>query len=219
MKKKKRKIKYKSVLKTLLVLIVLVFFLFYFSNLKITNIYIKGNSRLSDLDVIKIAKLEDYPSLVKIPNYLIKKRLIKDSNIIDAKVYKKLTKVYIEIKENMPLFYNNNLSKTVMLDKSLKDIKVTPYLVNYVPDTIYDKFVNKMALIDEAVLTRISDITYQPNSVDDERFYLAMSDGNYVYLNLNTFTKLNNYTQMLKQFGSHKGILYLDSGEYFEIKN
>ena len=51
-----------------------------------------------------------------------------------------------------------------------------------------------------------------------ERFYLTMTDGNYVYITLSSFNKINNYIEMYKQFQGKKGILYLDAGEYFEIK-
>ena len=122
--------------------------------------------------------------------------------------------------ENRPVFYNSNTSKVVMLDKSERDGDVvTPYLLNYVPDTVYPKFVDAMCKVNPEILTRISDIEYSPNTVDTERFYLTMTDGNYVYLTINNFTRINNYIEMIKQFQNKKGILYLDSGEYFEIKN
>ena len=44
-----------------------------------------------------------------------------------------------------------------------------------------------------------------------------MNDGNYVYLTLNKFNKINNYLEIVRTFNNVKGILYLDSGEYFEI--
>ena len=45
-----------------------------------------------------------------------------------------------------------------------------------------------------------------------------MSDGNYVYLTLNKFMKINNYLEIVKTFNNNKGILYLDSGEYFVLR-
>ena len=44
-----------------------------------------------------------------------------------------------------------------------------------------------------------------------------MNDGNYVYLTLNKFLKINSYLDIVKEFNNKKGILYLDSGEYFKI--
>ena len=74
-----------------------------------------------------------------------------------------------------------------------------------------------MGLLNKDILIRISEIKYDPNDIDNERFYLTMNDGNYVYLTLNKFDKINNYLEIVKTFNNKKGILYLDSGEYFEI--
>ena len=68
-------------------------------------------------------------------------------------------------------------------------------------------------------MLKISEIKYDPNDIDKERFYLTMNDGNYVYLTLNKFNKINSYLEIVKSFNDTKGILYLDSGEYFEIFN
>ena len=218
-RKKKKRIKYKNVFKFLLfvVLIVFIFKTIIFSN--ISNIYISGNSYLKDQEIIKIAKLEDYPSVFRTFRFVIKKRLVSDDMIISAKVHKKGKKIYIEVVENRPILYDSNISKIIMLDKTQKDGNaITPYLVNYVPDTIYDKFIDCLTNIKPDVISRISDIEYNPNTVDMERFYLTMTDGNYVYITLNNFNKINNYIEMYKQFQGKKGILYLDAGEYFEIK-
>ena len=74
-----------------------------------------------------------------------------------------------------------------------------------------------MSKINRDILNRISEIKYDPNSVDKERFIFTMNDGNYVYLTLIHFEKINNYVEILKNFESQKGILYLDSGEYFQV--
>ena len=44
-----------------------------------------------------------------------------------------------------------------------------------------------------------------------------MDDGNYVYLTLSKLSSVNNYVSIIKNFESKKGILFLDSGEYFQI--
>ena len=67
------------------------------------------------------------------------------------------------------------------------------------------------------ILTRISEIEYKPNDVDQERFFLIMNDGNYVYLTLYKFNNMNKYLNIIKTFENKKGILYLDSGEYFDV--
>ena len=67
------------------------------------------------------------------------------------------------------------------------------------------------------VFERISSIKYDPNDVDSGRFLLSMRDGNYVYLSINKFTNINNYIKIIRKFENKKGILYLDSGEYFKV--
>jgi len=44
-----------------------------------------------------------------------------------------------------------------------------------------------------------------------------MNDGNYVYLTLYSFSLANKYDEILPTLEDKKGILYLDSGNYFEI--
>ena len=67
------------------------------------------------------------------------------------------------------------------------------------------------------ILNRISEIKYDPNDVDQERFYLIMNDGNKVYLTIKKFLLINNYIDIVKKFNNAKGIIYLDSGEYFDV--
>lgn len=216
--KKKRKISGKKVLRFFLLVAAALIAYSILTHTKISNIYITGNNTLKDQEIIRLAGLEDYPSVVKNGSLIIKKRLKSSDMIIDAKVRISFNKVYIEIKENRPLFYNKSKNKTIMLDGKEMDMITTPYLLNYIPDTIYDEFVKKMTDINPDILERISDIEYNPNTVDSKRFYLSMTDGNYVYLTLNYFNKINGYLDMIKQFNGRKGILYLDSGGYFEIK-
>ena len=67
-------------------------------------------------------------------------------------------------------------------------------------------------------LSKISDIEYKPNDYDKDRFLLYMDDGNVVYLTLTKFKMINHYNDVLKQLENHKGILYLDNGNHFQIK-
>ena len=66
---------------------------------------------------------------------------------------------------------------------------------------------------------KISEIEYSPNLYDKERFIFYMNDDNVVYVTLTKLKEFNNYNKIKEQLGTHKGILYLDSGNYFEIKD
>ena len=90
-------------------------------------------------------------------------------------------------------------------------------MINYIPDTKTEKFQKKIKEINIDILSRISDIEYSPNEVDKNRLLLTMNDGNYVYITINKLPNMNNYVNIVKEFGGKKGILYLDSGEYFKI--
>ena len=65
---------------------------------------------------------------------------------------------------------------------------------------------------------KISDIEYVPNDYDKDRFLLYMDDGNMVYLTLTKFKQIEYYNDVLEQLEGRKGILYLDSGNHFQIK-
>ena len=71
---------------------------------------------------------------------------------------------------------------------------------------------------DMEVLKKISEIKYDPNEYDEDRFLLYMNDQNYVYVTLTKFDLLDKYNETVKKLNGKKGILYLDSGNYFEIK-
>lgn len=220
-RKKTYKIRYVNVL-----VIFLIFYLFYqlflqIYRLPIKNIYIQNNFYLKDQDIIELSLIHDYPSTFLNSSMTIKKRLLESPYILDCKVSKKkLTEVWIEVEENRPIFYSKSSEKTVY-QNGYEDEKqyFIPTLVNYVPDTIYEKFIEKMSVVNEDVLSRISEIEYNPNDVDDKRFLLTMKDDNYVYLTLYTFENINSYLEVIKRFSTEKGILYLDSGEYFKVYN
>ena len=138
--------------------------------------------------------------------------------IKDAKVYKRgLKNIVIEVKENLPLFYYLPKQKTILMDKTeTGDNFSVPTVINYVPDKVYAKFLKAISSIDYSIIKRISEIKYDPN-IDNERFLLTMTDGNYVYINIKNFELINNYLTIISNFKDKKGILYLDSGSHFEV--
>jgi len=201
------------------ILVVIIWTSIFILNIKISNIFILNNSFLNDQYIIEKALISDYPSVIKNPNFLIKKRLEKDDFIKSVKVYKKgFSKVYIEVLENRPLFYDEVLNKTVLSDKKkVNENFSVPIVINDISDNYYDLFIEQMDKIDNNILRMISEIEFVPNEVDDNRFYLTMSDGNFIYININTFEKLNMYLTIKENLPKEKGILYLDYGNNFEI--
>ena len=45
-----------------------------------------------------------------------------------------------------------------------------------------------------------------------------MNDGNEVYITVTKVGVLNKYVDIVKKLNKKNGILYLDSGNYFEVK-
>lgn len=218
-KTKKRKIRYDRIIIFLIILIIIFSFFSYFFNLKITNIYILNNNILSDQEIIEFAELSDYPSTFQNLSFQIENRIKNNIYVKDVNVTKKwFTQVYIDITENRPLFYYEYNKKTILSDKrETTDLHSVPTVINYITDSYYDKFIEEMNKLDESILSRISEIKFYPNEVDDNRFLLTMSDGNYVYVNISTFNKLNKYITILESLPKENGILYLDYGNNFEI--
>lgn len=218
-KKKRRRLRYGRIFLAIFIVGLLGYLFFHFVKFNIKTITIHGNQILSDQEVITIASLESYPSTFTKPILAIKNNLEKSDFIKKAKVRKKgLFQVDITIEENKPLFYNKTAKKTVLSDgtESEKMFDV-PILINYVPDKIYQQLLEKMNLIQSDIVKRISEIEYKPNDVDQNRFLLSMQDGNYVYVTIYKFEHLNSYVDIIRKFENQKGILYLDSGEYFKV--
>lgn len=221
-KPKRRKIRYGRILLVFFIFCICFYFVSFLLKIKIQNIYIKGNEKLSDQEIIELANLQNYPSYAKTFRMELKRKLEQDPRIVSAKIQKKKWKVYIEIKENIPLFYNQTTKKTILFDfRETEELWNAPILLNYVPDTIYEQFKKKMKQIEPDILERVSEIMYQPNKVDEERFLFTMCDGNYVYLTLETLEIINHYVSIYAEFtskhGNKKGILNLDSGQFFTI--
>lgn len=217
--KKRIKIHYGRIIIALIIISLVLYIFNCLFKFPIKNIYIYNNTIYSDQQIIDMAGISDYPSIIGTKSITISRRLERDDYIKKATVTKrKLKEVHIDIEENYPLFYNSTNKKTILKDESkVKSSIPAPVLINYVPDTVYKEFVSKMAKIDRNIIDRMSEIKYDPNTVDDERFLITMNDGNYVYLTVLYFEKINNYVEILKNFENKKGILYLDSGEYFQV--
>lgn len=224
-----KKTKKKVHIKILPVFITLLFFCFlcligyYVSKLPIKNIYISGNIYLTDQEIIEQANIDNYPSFVMTSSGQIKKNLLKNSLLETVKITKKWWGIVeIKVEEHNILFRQYDNDEVVVLDNQ-KEITDTnnryqvPKLLNYVPDNKYKSFVKGMNQIDSDIKIQISEITYVPNEQDKDRFLLYMNDGNYVYLTLTKFKQINYYEEVLKKLDGSKGILYLDSGNHFQI--
>ena len=220
-KEKKVKIKVIPFLIVLLFLVICLFIGYLLLNIKITNIYVKGNNYINDQIIIEEANLENYPSFFKTSKNSIKNKLLKNPYIKKVTVTKKLFGIIeINVEEKNILFRKDEDRLIVLEDSKEIDDNNTynvPILLNYIPDTKYNTFIKKMNEVDASIKSQISEIRYYPNQQDDDRFLLYMNDGNSVYLTLTKFKQINYYEEVLDQLNGQKGILYLDSGNHFKV--
>lgn len=221
---KKKKLKLLPCFIVLLLFGGLSFLVYFFLNLPIKNLIVKNTVYLNDDYVLELAGVKDYPSFWLLSTNEIEKKLETSPYILEADIERNFFHVLvISVTENKPLFINNTNHTVVFADK--EEVKIdeeidlfrVPRLINYVPDNKYKTFVKGMANIKKDILGKISDIEYQPNDYDKDRFLLYMDDGNMVYLTLTKFDMINYYNDVLSQLENKKGILYLDNGNHFQI--
>ena len=217
---KKRHLRVGRLLFLIFVLALICFLIIKFVDVPIRSIIIKGNNILSDQEIIEQAQLEDYPSYFSTFGFSLKNKLLKNPYIKNAKVTKGLLSIKITIEERKVLYIDKTTGNKVTEDKEINDDKIVcaPYLINEVPKDKQKKFINAMNKIDADILCQISEIMYDPNDIDADRYYLYMNDGNSVYLTVNKFSKINKYNTILENVGKQNGTLYLDYGDYFEVK-
>ena len=120
----------------------------------------------------------------------------------------------------MVLYIKSDTNEKVTIDGVIKDKKLVcaPYLLENVPEKKQARFIKAMNKIDADILCQMSQIKYDPNEIDNDRYYVFMNDGNSVYLTVNKFDKINKYNTILENVGKQNGTLYLDYGDYFEVK-
>ncbi len=220
-KKIKRHLRWKPFLVLLSFLFILVGGFYYVVNLSIKNIYIIGNTLLSDHDIILAANIKDYPKMFKYSKITLQKNISKldlvDSVVVKKSLFGKLT---IEIEEAKVLFYNRSNGSYVLSngnETANGDFTGIPFLLNVVPDSIYERLIKELSNISMDSLKMVSEIEYSPSKsgdvvIDDTRFLLRMNDGNQVYINLINIDRLDMYAitySALPQ--TEKGILELDS--------
>ena len=219
-KKKKRRLRFKRLFLLLLIISAIFFVCSNFINIPIMSVTINGNQNLTDNDILKLSKLDNYPSFFTSFTFKIKEDLLKSPYISEAKVSKKIFSIKISVIENKVLYIDKNTKEKVFLDGRIKDNKIlcAPFLINEVPSDKQDDFLKALNKIDEDVLCKMSEIKYDPNDKDYDRYFVNMNDGNGIYLTVNKFKKINNYDRILENIGKQNGVLYLDYGDFFEAR-
>lgn len=218
--KKKIKIHWVSILILIGILTCCYFGGSYLIKIPTKNVYIKGNTILTDFQIMSATKLIDYPAYYTLPSYSVSLRLKNNPLIKKVKVKKRIYPTFvIQIEEYVPLFINNETGKVVLENEKEVDLEniSLPRLMNYVPNDKYTSFIKGLLKIDKDTRKLMSDIIYEPNEQDKDRFRILMSDGNTVYLTLTKFKQMNYYKDVVVKLEGKKGILYFDSGNHFQV--
>lgn len=215
----KRKLRIFRLLLFLIIIGIISFLVYFILTCKIKNIIITNNNYLTDDEIIKTAKIENYPSFFTTLNYVIEKRIDKMPLVKSVKVTKELhSTIKIKVKEYKILLEKDNKYILENGDKvDITKIVSVPRLINDVPDKKYKQLLDNLNNVNTDVLGKISEIEYTPNTYDKDRFLLYMNDSNSVYLTLTKFEMINYYDRVLAQLENKHGILYLDSGNHFKI--
>ena len=220
---KKKKIRILPFFLLILILAAIFFTVEIVLDSKIKNIIVEGNEIISDQQIIRQAGIEDYPSFYKNISSSLEKKIEEIPWIKKVKVKKEFYRVVvIEVEEHKALFEKETNGKYVLENKEeiTTDLNLpysVPKLTNEMPEDQYDRFIKNLQKVDEGVREKISEIKYDPNDYDKDRFLLYMDDGNSVYLTLTKFEMINYYNDVLPQLDGRKGYLYLDSGNNFQI--
>ena len=211
-KRVKRKFNPLKFLSFIAFIIICYFLTVYLLDIKTKNIVVLNNNYYSDEKIIETSGIENYP----------KKKLLKLDLIENVTIKKKWNFVLeLTIKEKKILYLVRSENKYRLSDNKLydlDDVLSVPTLINYIPESNEKKFVNAFKNIDNNIISMISEIEYSKTSYDSDRFLLYMKDGNMVYVTTTKLKSLNKYVDIVSKLENKKGILYLDSGNYFEIK-
>ncbi|MBR4830228.1 MAG: hypothetical protein IKZ96_00460 [Bacilli bacterium] len=217
MKKKKKKRKLKKVFVFIFSIFIIGAIIFLLSLVKVKGYYVLGNSYVDEDTILETCNLDEDTSYFLTWSFLINNKCKHNSMIKTVKVdHTKTFEIKLIVEEYKVLFKYNNYAINELGKKIDSPNEDAPVLINKVSDKeIYNKFIKKMNKVDSEILSIVSDIKYDPNDVDNERFLFYMNDGNMVYVTLSKISKINSYPSITKTIGNRKGVLYLDYGNYF----
>lgn len=222
-KKKKRVLKIKNICILLMILIAIIALIYYIITMPIKNIYITGNNVVTENEIIKSTSLYKYPSFILTPRKQIINDIKSNKYIKSATVSKKLGNIIeIKIKEYKPIAINTSGNIILENNKELENnynLTDIPILINNITnEKISKNFAKKFSKVSPNILRQISQIEYSPVEVDEDRFLLYMNDTNLVYITLTKIEKLNKYNKIKDKLEGKTGVIYLDSGNYVELK-
>lgn len=220
---KKKKLRILPFLVFIIIISIIIFLALLLIDTKVKNIIITGNEVINDEEVITRSKLTNYPSFYKSSTKTMEKAIKENPIVKSVNIKREFYHIFnIEIEEYEILYKKEDNGKYVLENK--EEITLTnnipymiPRLINEIPNNKLKSFIKYYKRINKDIREKISEIKYDPNDYDKDRFLLYMDDGNSVYLTITKFERLNYYNDVLPQLDGRKGYLYLDSGNHFQI--
>jgi cell division protein FtsQ len=181
-KKKKRRLRVGRLILLFLIIGAISFSCYKFIDVPIRSIEITGNEILSDSEIIKAASLDNDPSFFSVISMLVKNKLKENPYIKDAKVSKEFLSIKIKVKEKKVLYIKKDTGEKVMIDSVSKDEKevCAPFLTNEVPAKKQSRFLKAMNKLNKSIICQMSEIKYDPNDIDSDRYYVYMNDDLYL---------------------------------------
>ena len=220
MKKKKKKRKLKKIIVVFLTIIIISLIIFLLSLIKVKGYYVLNNKYIDEETILSTCSLDENSSYFLTWSFFVNSKCKNNSMIKKVKVdHTKTFEIRLHVTEYKVLFKYDNYAINELGKKVDFDDNSAPILVNKVDNKdIYNNLIRKMNKVDDNILSIVSEIKYDPNEVDKERFLFYMNDGNMVYVTLSKITKINSYPSITKTIENKKGVLYLDYGNYFVPK-
>ena len=224
-KVKKRKLNLKRVLFFLLLIYIICYGSYYILNQRIKHFEITGNTIVSDNEIIKLAKLDNYPSIFRYSSRKIKKNICKHILIENVEVKKSFDFVVkIKVNENKILFYYKTEDKIALkngniIKNNFDNVLGIPTFINNVDSNLLNKFIKKYSELKTNIIYEIDSIEYFPNYnesgkiIEKDMFKIIMNDGNTILTNSNNVYLLNKYNIIFASLGNRKGTINLNSGE------
>ena len=215
--KKKKKRKLRKVIVLFLFLIVIAVITFALSLIKVRGYYVLNNKYIDEETILSVCGFDKEDSFIFTQTFFVNSRCKKNKLIKKVNVdHTKTLEIKLNVTEYKILFKDGNYAISEIGKKIEYEDDNVPVLINKVSNKeIYENFIKKMNKVDDEILSIISEIKYDPNDVDNERFLFYMNDGNMVYVTLSKINKVNSYPSITKTIENKKGVLYLDYGNYF----
>lgn len=232
-KVKRKKLNVARTLVLILFIYLIVCIAIYIYKEPVKHYQIEGNTILSDVEILRMLDLTEYPAFVSINKKRIEKKLEDHVLISEAKVSYSLDfSIKIKIVENKPVFIVKSTDEICLSDGTLieysNDYIGIPILLNTTPEKVMKTLAKNLSKIDDGILYTINDIEYKPSYnaqnqvIDEYRFLLSMNDKNLVYINGKNTKTLNKYLDIIATNKiTTSGTLYLDGDEdkyYFKMR-